>query len=249
MRLAPIIEAVPARLVEAPADGVFDASELDGLPEPVQGYFAASIAEGTPLARSVRLEMTGRIKIGRWVPFRAVELLTPDRGFVWAARAAGLIVGSDRYIDGTGGMEWKLAGLLTVMRADGPDVSRSAAGRAVGEALWLPTAALPRFGVAWVASGSDEVGFTRNLGEDEFEVRYKLDPDGRLLSTVLQRWGDPDGTGTWGLHPFGGDITCHRAFNGLTIPSAGRFGWFYGTERWADGEFFRYEVTALEPVV
>jgi len=27
------------------------------------------------------------------------------------------------------------------------------------------------------------------------------------------------------------------------IPSAGRAGWFYGTDRWSEGEFFRYEFT------
>jgi hypothetical protein len=43
----------------------------------------------------------------------------------------------------------------------------------------------------------------------------------------------------------GGDITAHRAFDGITIPSAGTLGWFYGTDRWPDGEFFRYEITAL----
>ena len=62
----------------------------------------------------------------------------------------------------------------------------------------------------------------------------------------LLRWGDPDGTGTWGWHPFGGEISGHRTFGGLTIPSAGRLGWHAGTDRWAAGEFFRYEITALD---
>jgi hypothetical protein len=52
-------------------------------------------------------------------------VLNPHRGFVWAARAAGVIAGSDRYLDGVGGMDWKLAGLLTVAQAEGQDMSRS----------------------------------------------------------------------------------------------------------------------------
>jgi hypothetical protein len=43
----------------------------------------------------------------------------------------------------------------------------------------------------------------------------------------------------------GGDVTAHSTFEGLTIPSAGTFGWFYGTDRWPDGEFFRYQITDL----
>ena len=32
------------------------------------------------------------------------------------------------------------------------------------------------------------------------------------------------------------------------IPSAGSAGWFYGTDRWPDGAFFRFEITALHLV-
>ncbi|MGH3742047.1 MAG: hypothetical protein ACRDT1_12020 [Micromonosporaceae bacterium] len=35
---------------------------------------------------------------------------------------------------------------------------------------------------------------------------------------------------------------------GLTIPSSGRLGWFYGTDRHDEGEFFRYELTALDAI-
>src|SRR5205823_10530283 len=98
--------------------GVFGPEELDGLPEPVRRHLAQAIAPGTPLARSARLRMQGQIKVGRWMPFRAREVLAPHEGFAWTARAAGLITGADHYAGGEGGMEWKLAGLLTVMRGE-----------------------------------------------------------------------------------------------------------------------------------
>jgi hypothetical protein len=192
-----LVRQLEATLVEEPAPGAFSDAELLGLPEPVQRHLRAVIAPGTPLARSARLEMRGQIKIGCWVPFRAHETLTPRRGFVWQARAAGLIVGYDHYVDGPGGMDWKLAGLVRVAHADGPDVSRAAAERAGGEAFWLPTSLLPRFDVECFARDD-------------------------------------------------ANITAHRTFDGMTIPSAGTFGWFYGTNRWSEGEFFRYEITALE---
>jgi hypothetical protein len=44
-------------------------------------------------------------------------------------------------------------------------------------------------------------------------------------------------------HPFGFEVTGHTTFDGVTITSAGRGGWFFGTDRWADGEFMRYEIT------
>ena len=55
-------------------------------------------------------------------------------------------------------------------------------------------------------------------------------------------------TGTWAWHPFGGEITGYATFDGVTIPSAGRVGWFFGTERWPAGEFFRYRITDLHLV-
>jgi len=76
---------------------------------------------------------------------------------------------------------------------------------------------------------------------------YALDDGGRIRATWFDRWGDPDGTGHE-LHPFGLEATAHRTFAGVTIPSAGRAGWHYGTDRWPEGVFFQYEITDLELV-
>jgi Family of unknown function (DUF6544) len=56
---------------------------MEGLPEPMRRYLRASIAPGTPLARSARFRMRGSIKLGNtWVRFRARQTLGPHRGFV-----------------------------------------------------------------------------------------------------------------------------------------------------------------------
>lgn len=243
-----------ARTTEVPAPTapsalpVFSGSELEGLPAPVQRYLQAAIAPGTPLATAARLRMRGQIKVGRWMPFHARQLLAPRSGFQWSARAAGVLTGFDRYAEGRGEMCWRLLGSLPVMRAGGPDVTRSAAGRAAAEAFWLPTTLLPRFGVQWQALEDHELVARYGIDAVEIEARYRVDADGHLLSMVFDRWGDPWRTGTWGQYPFGGEVTAYRTFNGLTIPSAGRFGWCYGTDRWSDGEFFRYEITELQRI-
>jgi hypothetical protein len=236
------------RLLQLPEPGRFSDAELEGLPEPVRRHLAQAIAPGTALATSARLQMHGRIKVGRWLPFRARQVLNPHHGFIWTARAAGVIAGSDRHIDGDGGMDWKLAGLVSVAHAQGPDVARSAAGRAGAEAIWLPTALLPRSGVHWSATADDQVSARIQVGATPVELRLRLAAAGQLASLAFDRWGDPDNTGDFGWHRFGGEITGYRSFNGLTIPSQGRLGWFYGSDRWASGEFFRYQITDLEPV-
>jgi hypothetical protein len=225
----------------------FSPDEVTGLPAPVVRYLTGAIVTGSPSVCSARLAMRGKIKVGRWLPFRAREILDPHRGFVWRARAGLVISGSDRYLDGEGSMRWRLLGLVDVARGAGPDVSRSAAGRAAAEAVWLPTALLPRFGVHWTATAPDRITAAYRLGATPLEIHYQLDEVGRIRSLVFDRWGDPTGTEDWGWHPFGGDFTGHGTFAGLTVPTTGRLGWFPGTDRWTEGEFFRFHITSLTP--
>jgi len=227
----------------------FTGAEVEHLPAPVRRYLHAAIADGTPLATCARVRMRGHIKVGRWLPFTARQILNPHQGLVWSARAAGVIAGSDRYIDGVGVMDWKLAGMVTLVHAEGADVTRSAAGRTGGEAILLPSALLPRFGVTWSVADHLHITAHYRVGPAPVELHLHLDPQARLRSFVFQRWGDPDATGTWGWHPFGGQITGHRSFAGLTIPSEGRLGWHFGTDRWTSGEFFRYRITSLHTLI
>jgi hypothetical protein len=239
-----------SRRPSASADvDVFSDTELAGLPEPVCRYLRAAIAPGTPLSPSAMLRMRGAIKLGkRWLRLRARELLTPNEGFVWAGRVAGVIVGSDRYEDHRGSMKWKLFGIVPVVTGDGRDVSRSAAMRGGAEGVWVPTALLPRFGVSWTADDDTHITARSSIDQIALEVQYTLDPTGRVRSVVFDRWGDPDNTGTWALHPFGVEVSGYSTFGGVSIPNAGSAGWFYGTDRWPDGEFFRFEITALHLV-
>jgi hypothetical protein len=86
------------------------------------------------------------------------------------------------------------------------------------------------------------------VGDTPVELRLRPDAAGRIASLVFDRWGDPDNRGSFGWHRFGGEFTGYGSFQGLTIPCAGRLGWFYGEDRWPVGEFFRYQLTDLEPV-
>jgi hypothetical protein len=133
---------------------------------------------------------------------------------------------------------------VRVAHGDGPDVSRAVAERAGGEGMWLPTALLPRFNVVW--SASDDANITAHFDVDghPLSVHYRIGPNGHIESLVFPRWHHPDDS-NWAAVPCGGEITAYRTFDGLSIPSAGTFGWFYGTDRWPEGEFFRYEITAL----
>ena len=185
---------VAAALLRDP-QGEFSHTDLEGLPGPVASYFRAAVTPSTPLALSARLRMRGQIKIGRWVPFTARQLLSPHVGFVWAARAAGIVSGSDRFVDGHGEMDWRLFGLIRVMQGSGPDVSRSAAERAAAEAVWVPTALLPGSGVEWSAEEDGRLSACFQIADYPVRLDFSMTEEGLIRSVIFDRWGDPDGTG------------------------------------------------------
>jgi hypothetical protein len=88
----------------------------------------------------------------------------------------------------------------------------------------------------------------RQVLKTPVEVNYTLEADGRIRSLVFDRRGDPDNTGKFTWHPFGGQITGYRTFAGLTIPNVGSMGWHFGTDRLPEGGFFRFQITHLRPL-
>ena len=88
--------------------------------------------------------------------FRAAQrqIKFPDKtgsaGIVFAPRSDDVFTGFDRLVDGEGAMRWKFLGIVPVMTASGPDISRSAAGRVEAESVWLPSV-LCGEDVAWTA--------------------------------------------------------------------------------------------------
>ena len=57
---------------------------LAGLNEPVRRYFSHAISDGAALTSGVRMTMSGRIKVGLWLPF-TTEQTVDGRSFTWRA--------------------------------------------------------------------------------------------------------------------------------------------------------------------
>lgn len=65
------------RLATTTADPPRFAPDLTaGLPEPTGRWLRHTIAPGTPLWRSVRLRMSGQIRLGAWRPYTATQIRT-----------------------------------------------------------------------------------------------------------------------------------------------------------------------------
>ena len=224
-----------------PANQIFDPERMSTLPAPALRYLMHSIEPGAPLARAVRLQMHGEIKLRHWSSFKAEQVIHTEGGMIWRATAwmSGIpIRGADRIIDGKGSMIWRLLGIIPVLKASGPDITRSAAGRLQGEYVWLPS----RFAlndVLWTAQNSIHLKAQLTVAGFTETVALWLADEGRLLNISLPRWGNPEGN-SFSLFEFGAKIEEERTFGAYTIPSKFRAGWYFGSDRFEEqGEFFR----------
>ena len=204
-----------------PVAGVFQSSHVADLPEPALRYLEHAIAPSTRRASAVRLRMHGEIKLGRWLPFSAEQVIHAKRGFIWSAtvRLLGIPIfrGFDRLVDGEGAMRWKLLGMIPMVTDSGPDITRSALGRVEAESLWLPSV-LVRREVRWTALDSRHAAARLGGQPDATPVEFAIDQTGRLESVKMQRWGNPGG-GAFRLADFGGVMEAEGTFGGYTIPT------------------------------
>ncbi|HYW04331.1 MAG TPA: DUF6544 family protein [Gammaproteobacteria bacterium] len=222
----------------------FGAEQLTWQPADVRRYLEHSIAHGTALATAVRLRMHGEIRLGRWRPFTAEQVICSGHGMVWCAgtRVAGVAVGGcDELLAGEGAMCWRLLGLLPVVRRSGPDITRSAAGRMQAEHVWLPSALCARK-VVWSARPPGRIRAVFPVLGHPGALELEVGPDGRLKRLQMQRWGAPAGS-AYAYLEFGAVAEEERTFSGYTIPSRLRVGWNVGSERFEhEGEFLRATV-------
>lgn len=228
-----------------PPTGVFEPGRLSELPEAAARWLRAAVPAGTPLTGAALLHMRGEIKLGTWRPFTASQVISPGAGLIWAAtvRLAGLpISGFDRYSSGTGQMQWRALGAIPVMSATGPDVDRSAVGRLAAESMFVPTA----YDRAVWTNGpdADTAVATWHVDDHVETVQLRVGADGALREFSMSRWGKPGG-GAYGRHRFGGIVEDQADFDGIRLPSAVRVFWDWGTDRQADGEFFRAHITSV----
>jgi len=219
----------------------FSAEMVAGLPEPAQRYLSHAIAQGTPLAAMVELEMTGSIRgngaEAPWMPLEAGEIIAPSRGFVWRAQAhAGgmALAGADYYFQRRGELRFHLFGLIPVVRAGGPATSLSALGRLIGEVIWCPSALLLMDDIDWQALDSERLRLTVKTDWDPQTLDLVLDPDGSLREVVVQRYDDGSRRPGQEYVPFGVEVDKERTFEGYTIPSDVRAGWLYGSEEYCE---------------
>ncbi len=179
----------------------FRSGQLTDLTEAARRYLEHANAPGALFASEVRLRMHGEIKLGRRLPFTAEQVIHWGRGMIWNATVrmkAIPIRGFDRLVNGEGAMRWKLFGIVPVMRASGPDITRSAAGRVMAESVWLPSV-LCGDEARWTAQDAFHPRASLTVQGEAGELALTIDDNGGLKTLTLPRWVPPgvQSSGMW----------------------------------------------------
>ncbi len=241
------------RLGAAAEPARVDPDALAALAEPARRFFAWSLADRGEAPTAAEIRMAGELTLGageraRHLPMTGYQILAVPHGFVWICRAgsAGLrIAGSDGLAEGTGWTRFWLLGLLPVVRAQGArDMARSAAGRAVAEAVfWTPGALLPGPTVTWTGVDADTARAHVHMGGHVHELDLAVAADGAPVSVTLRRWSRENAERTWRLQPFGGTVDATMRVDGVGVAARITGGNGFGTDAYAP--FYRAGVTRL----
>jgi hypothetical protein len=228
--------------------GQFSPDALAGLDEPVRRHFTHAVRDGSALPSGAHIAMSGRIKVGVWLPFTA-EQTVDGRSFTWCARVGRgrqtpLRV-TDRYADAAGSTKGRLLGRATLFDAHDANTARSAATRAAIESVvFAPPTVLPARGVTWRAETDNVIVAGFDLPPERPEVRLQIDDHGAIRAVSAARWGDV-GEKTFQYIPFGGEIHAERRFGDLVLPSIISVGWWFGSPRYRP--FFQAQIHAVTP--
>jgi len=213
-------------------DATVSPADIEGLPTPVRRYLQSAIPEGRALVDTARVEQTGQLRTGdassAWYPFAATHHVTvAPPGFLWDAtvRFAPLVTVSvrDSFCAGEGSAAVSLWGVVPL---DGtgtsPELVEAELQRYLAEAVWYPTALLPREGVQWEPVDDRRAEATVECGGVSASLTFSFDGDevtrvdGERYRRVEDGFERTPWTGHWNDYQ-------RRA--GLRIPLSGEVVW------------------------
>jgi hypothetical protein len=167
---------------------------------------------------------------------------TANPDFIWRARFSplGSMQIADYVVDGQGGLEGKLLGLVTLVDTVGTgDVLQGQLMRYLAELPWNPDAILTNRSLEWTVVDARTLKAAVTVQDVRAEVTFHLDADGRIESAGADA-RPRDENGKTVLRPWHGRFWDYRAVEGRQIPFQGEVAWV------VDGIDFVYWRGALD---
>ena len=212
----------------------YDASQIEGLPAPVQRYFRAALTPGQAIVSAATIEISGTFNLSatgeQWRPFASRQRVTTSRpGFLWDAGISmlpGLTVRVvDSYIVGNGLLQASIQGLFTMAEmGGGGEIARGEFMRYFAEAAWYPTALLPSQGVRWEAVDERSANATMTDGPLTLTLLFRFNDAGLIESFRAEaRGGMVDGIMVQA--PWEGRFSNYQVQDGMSVPFVGEVAW------------------------
>lgn len=230
------------RAAQAPSISNVTESDLQPLPEPVQRWLRASGVVGSRVPTVVRIQQSGDFRLGAdkpWMPLEATQYYTTNPpGFLWDASMQMMpvvdVTGRDRYTNGTGDIEMRVASLYPVAQKSGGNLNSGALLRYLNETMWFP-AALVLPNVAWEPIDDAHARATLTDAGQSVSAVFEFDARRRLVNMTAERWNDTEQA----MLPWSTPITAYGNFNGIELATAGTGVWNTGPDAY---EYIRLRV-------
>ncbi|WP_245852841.1 DUF6920 family protein [Natrinema ejinorense] len=214
-------------------EAMFTEDDLEGLPDPVRAYLASALREGQPHVDSVRLEQTGKLRLGDasspWKSFTATQHVTVDPpGFYWDAsiKLAPLLSlrVRDLFCDWAGTASVSLFGVIPLDGADSsPELEEAELMRYLAEAVWYPTALLPTAGVEWESIDDSTANATLEDGDVSATLTFSFNEDDEVTRVHADRYRRVDDG--YEQTPWSGYWRNYETRNGVRVPTEGEVVW------------------------
>jgi hypothetical protein len=218
----------------APEVTRYRATELSGLPVPVQRYLRLALKADQPIIASVSVIHVGMFNMSqaveRWRPFTSIQnVMTRAPGFVWSGRISlfpgAVAFVTDAYVGGRGILRPTLLGLVSLGRNRSSDaLDRAEMMRYLAEAAWYPTALLPSQGVTWVAIDESSADATIHDGHHAVTMLFRFDEFGMIESVSSEERPATEGS-RMVMRPWRGCWTNYQKREGMRIPLNGEASW------------------------
>ena len=235
-------------------------ADLTDLPEAAVRYLNFMGVAGRPPDSSFLAHVTGRFRLRPQLPWMRCEAWqyisspTVARLFHMRITAAGVLpmTGRDGYVHGRGRMHGKLAGLVTVADAAGPEADMSELVTYLNDAVFFAPSMLLALPVSWAPAGDTSFDLTLEDCGHRVSARVFTDDRGAPVDfSTDDRWCDLPGglvRTRWST-----PVAGWTEVNGRHLPSRGEAIWHlpdgpltYAEFRFSPGGV-RYNVLPAEP--
>jgi hypothetical protein len=229
---------------QSPATVVTE-QDLVRLPPPVGRYLRALGVVGRPRIRSYQLRFTGRIRSAPdspWMPFEADQHSftdPPTRLFLMRATMSGLPVAVFHHLaGGHATMQVKLAGVIPIVDASGPEMDRSETVTLLNDMSLLAPATLIDPHVAWDEVSDRIVRACFTHGAHTIVATLEFGDDGRLVNFVSddRSRASSDGRSFTRLR-FSTPVRDYRDFGAIRLAAHGEARWQLPEGEFTYGEF------------